>query len=481
MHFRIVLLAVLAAAASTGPVLAQDIAGDGVDLAMRLSASAPTQALTAAPDVSSQADLTGQLPGLETKVQLGMKLGQAAPAVGEPDPGWWNSTAAGVNTAWTPFAGAKFEFGAQNATRVQYSSADPIFSDGAEHYAESRQSGVNAAATFTPLPPVDVTVDARLWSNVQQDAWIGASGAQTGDLTENDTRQLSAKLAFAPLSMIKLDAGGQVQSMALTWSGGRAATYAALDPSAHLSATPWAGGSLQLSLNRATVPLSIDQFIGYGQGAVALAAVQPNREWRYSAALTQKAGPLDLKASVLEAKVETFAYLAASSPAAAGRMGFGAGDRSEVSAGMAAPLPVPGLEPFKLDAEATFRASAVQDPLTGAVGRMSGERPYDASLSLSQAIGKQMSWGMTAKAIGPQTNLGPSETASLSSTAGLGGFLQYQGRPVTVRLSLDNLLGGERAERDVYYAGARDLSEIDRSGETRVVDRGVHVSLIRPL
>ena len=38
-----------AAIATTGPVLAQDLAGDGVNLAMRLSASAPDQALASAP------------------------------------------------------------------------------------------------------------------------------------------------------------------------------------------------------------------------------------------------------------------------------------------------------------------------------------------------------------------------------------------------------------------------------------------------
>jgi len=479
MRFGIVWLALGAATAAAGPVLAQDIAGDGVNLAMRLSASAPDQALASAPDVSSQADLTSQMPGLQTKVELGMKVGQAAPGAGAPNPGWWNSTAAGVNAAWSPFSAAKFEFGAQNATRVQYSASDPVFSDGTQHYAQSRQSGLSAGATLTPLPPVDVTVNASLSSNVQQDAWVGGTGSQTSDLTQSDTRQLSARLAFTPLSMVKLEAGGQMQSMALSWPGGRAATYSALDPSARLSATPWAGGSLRLSMDRATAPLSIDQFVGFGQGAVALEAAQPNREWRYSAALTQKAGPLDLKASVLQARVETFAYLRA--PAAGARVGLGSGDRSEVSAAVAAPVPLPGFEPFKLEAEATFRASAVQDPLTGAIGRMSGERPYDASLSLSQAVGSQMRWGVTARASGPQTNLGPTETASLSPTAGLGGFLQYSAQPVTVRLSLDNLLGGERAERDVYYVGARDLSEIDHAGETRVVERGIHVSLIRPL
>jgi len=189
--------------------------------------------------------------------------------------------------------------------------------------------------------------------------------------------------------------------------------------------------------------------------------------------------------------VQSFAYLG---PAGAlgqarvgqgsvgqGSVGRGEGGRSELSGGMAAPLPVWGLEPFKLEAQATWRASSVQDPLTGALGRMSGERPYDARLSLSQAVGPRMLWGVTAEAAGPQTNLGPTQVATLSSTAGLGGFLQYKARPVTVRLSLDNVLGGERSERDVFYAGGRDLNQIDHASEARTVDRGIHLSLIRPL
>ncbi len=88
---------------------------------------------------------------------------------------------------------------------------------------------------------------------------------------------------------------------------------------------------------------------------------------------------------------------------------------------------------------------------------------------------------MTAKAVGPQVNLGPTEVANLSSTAGLGGFVQYQTRPVTLRLSLDNLVGGERSERDVIYDGLRDLNMVDHSTALRTVDRGFHISLIRPL
>jgi hypothetical protein len=479
MRFCLVLLAFAGAAS---PALAQsvELGGEGVNLAMRLSAEpAPEQG--SSPQVSSQADLTGQLSSLKTQVQLGVDAGQ-------PDLGWWNSTSAGVSAAWSPTEAASFEFGAQKSSRVEFTDSDPVFADSSQHYAESRRSGLTAAATLTPtlgaLPPVDLKLGAEARSSVQQDAWLDGAGGQTGDLTQVQTRRVSAMLGLSPLSGVKLEAGGQMQSMGLVWSAGRAVTEASLEPSAKLSAAPWSGGSLKLTLDRAVSPLSADQFIGYGHDAVQLAGVQPSREWRYGAALAQKMGPLDFKASILAARVESFAYLAPaetmlrSGPA---RIGLGSGDRSEVSAGFGAPLALPGLSPFALEARATWRASAVQDPLTGALGRLSGERPYDASLSLSQAVGSRIRWGMTAEAGGPQTNFGPSQTASLSSTTGLGGFLQYSAKPVTVRLSLDNILGGEREERDVFYAGSRDLNQIDRVGEIRTVDRGIRLSLSRPL
>jgi hypothetical protein len=456
-----------------------------VNLAMQLSA-APAEGQPSSPEVSSQAALSGELSGLQTQVQLGMKTGQPASGPLVPASGWWNSTSARVSAAWTPSAAAKFELGANNSTRLEFTAADPVFSDASQHYAETRQSGVTGAATLSsslgPLPRVDVKLGAEASSNVQQDAWLAGSGGQTGDMTETQSQRVSATLGVSPLSKVRVEAGGQVQSMGLTWWGGRAATAPSLQPTADLTAEPWNGGSLKLSLGRAISPLSAEQFLGYGQGAIQMDALQPSREWRYGLDLSQKAGPFDLKASVLAARVESFAYLAPDETLLRpGRIGLGSGDRSEWSAGVGAPLTLPGLSPFSVEAKATWRASSVQDPVTGLLGRLSGERPYDATLSLSQAVGPGMRWGVTAVASGPQTNLGPTQMASLSSTAGLGGFLQYSAKPVTLRLSLDNILGGERRERDVFYAGARDLNQVDHMGETRTVDRGVRLSLIHPL
>ena len=52
---------------------------------------------------------------------------------------------------------------------------------------------------------------------------------------------------------------------------------------------------------------------------------------------------------------------------------------------------------------------------------------------------------------------------------------------MTLQLKLDNLIGGDRAQQDVYYAGPRDLNVIDRTDALRTTDRTVRLSLSRPL
>ena len=484
MRLCVVLLGVASAALGCGPAWAQasqaiNLEGQGLALDMSLSASQPDR-----PQAGGQAKLTGQLDQLQTHVELGVQTGQPAPDQNAIDnSGWWNTTSAGVGATWTPFSAARLEFGAQNATRVDFTASDPVFGDAGQHYAQHRTTGANAAATLTPLAALDLKVGANVTTELEQTAAIAGSGAETQDQVLTEQRQMSAALAWKPLSAISLEAGGKVQATSLAWAGARADTAAGFDPNAKLSLMPWSGGSLDLTLDRTTAPLSQAQFLGYGQGSpdALPALVQPSREWRYGAAVTQKAGPLDLSASLIQARVQTFAYLAPSGVFGA-RVGMGEGDRRELQTRLAAPLPTLfGLSPFRLEAQATWRDSAVQDPLTGVLGRLSGERPYDASLSLSHDLSTAVRWGVTAKAAGPQVNLGPTEVANLSSTAGLGGFVQYQTRPVTLRLSLDNLVGGERSERDVIYDGLRDTGMIDHSTALRTVDRGFHISLIRPL
>jgi hypothetical protein len=74
-----------------------------------------------------------------------------------------------------------------------------------------------------------------------------------------------------------------------------------------------------------------------------------------------------------------------------------------------------------------------------------------------------------------------SETSTQQIGAGLGGFVEYRPGPVAFQLRLDNLVGGDLTERDVYFAGSRDANMIDRIDETRSSNRVFMLSLIRPL
>jgi hypothetical protein len=484
--FPLLCLVFAGAALAPPSAVAQTVGlhGDGLDLNMQLSAATPQA-------VSSEADLTTQLQGLQTHIQLGLETGSTpsgslagAPLTGS---GWWNSGKLDLGATWAPTALAKIELSAKDSVRLEYDPADPVWADASQRYNQSRQSEARAAATFTPLSPLNLQIGAAASGSTVQDSSISGAGLVSSDLLQTDAQQMFTTVQWKPLGLISLDGGGKLESTGVYWSGARAGSYASLDPSVGATITPWSGASWRFSMERAAAPLTTDQFIGYaavGQSVAGPAAgltLQPNREWRYQATLEQKAGAVDLTARVLHAQLQSYAYLApyGLDP---GRVDMGQGQRSEVQAGLATPMSLFGVLPLTVKASGAWRTSLAADPLTGALGRLSGESPYDASLSLTQtAASWNMRWGMTAMATGPARSYLATQVSSRSATAGLGGFFEYHPGGVTLQLQLDNILGGDRAEHDVYYAGPRDLNLIDRIDDSRAVDRAVRLSLIRPL
>jgi hypothetical protein len=453
--------------------------GEGLDLSMQVKGGDDRS-------VSSQADLTGRLSTLQTRVQVGMQSGSAASA-GAPayGTGWWNSGKVGVAATWAPTSLAKIDLSAQDSLRLQVSTADPIWTDAAQRYNTSRQSQAQASATFTPVSPLNLQVGAATSGSTVLDSARTGAGQSYSDLLQTQAQQIFTRVQWKPLNRISLEGGGRVESTGVYWAGARAGSFAMVNPSAGATLTPWTGAAWRLSVEGAAAPLSTDQFIGYGAGVATPAGaglmLQPNREWRWRAALQQKAGSIDLTASVLHARLQTYNYVAPS-PGDAGRVDMGVGQRSEVQAAVAAPIPFYGVLPITLRASGAWRASRAADPLTGVVGRLSGEAPYDASLSLTQtAKAWNMRWGMTALASGPARTYLASQVSSRSASAGLGGFFEYRPGPVTLQLHLDNLLGGDRDQREVYYAGTRDLNVVDRIDQVRASDRAIRFSLIRPL
>ncbi len=486
----------LLAAAGLAPALAwaqsAPVQGDGVDVALQVSATQPTilddgvsaSIFTPAPVVSSQAHLQTQSGPLAAHVQLGLQTGATS---GPYASGWWNSGAADVGAAFSPNSAAKLQVGATNTLRLQFDPGDPVMGAGMQRFSQSRQTGATAAATVSPTQTLSLKVGAAASGAASQS--VTGAGAASTNLLQTQDRRMFAAAAWKPLDLVGLDGGAKLESTGVYWSGARAGAIAELDPNLGAAVTPWTGASWRLSLERATAPLDVNQFVGYAPVGTAPAAgghgamtLPPNSEWRYRAAIEQRAGAVDLTASILRANLRTYAYVAPWGPDA-GHVDSGAGQRSEIDAGLAAPLPLlPGLAPLTLKASGAWRQSTAADPLTGVMGRLSGEHPYDASLSLTQALpAVGMRWGMIAQASGPTRTYLGSQVASVSASAGLGGFVEYQPGGMALQLQVDNLLGGDRDQRDTYYAGPRDLNVIDHSDVVRITDHMVRIALIRPL
>jgi hypothetical protein len=460
--------------AQSADLKAVDLKADG--MALEVKASTPGAGV-----VSGQTDLTTEAQSLRTRVQLGVETG-ANPANGpQSGLGWWNAGKLDLGATWAPTALAKIDVSAKDSVRLQFEGADPVFADASRRYSQTRRTEARAAATFTPLSPLSLQVGTAVSGSTVRNNAVSGAGVVTSDLMQTQAQQMFTTVAWKPLGAIRLEGGGKLESTGVYWSGARAGAFATLNPHVGALITPWGGGSLRLSLERAAAPLSTDQFIGYTPVSGETFQLQPNREWRYQAAVEQKAGDIDLTASVLHARLRTYDYRA-SWGLDPSRIDMGQGERSEVRAGLATPIALFGMLPLTMTASGAWRTSLASDPLTGAEGRLSGESPYDASLSLIHLATRwNLRWGMTAMAAGPARSYLASQVTSRSATAGLGGFLEYHPAGVTLQLRLDNILGGDRAEHDVYYAGSRDLSVIDRIDDSRIVDRAVRLSLTRPL
>lgn len=461
------------AALEPAPVRAdavQPLQAAGVDLSITASSPDPQT-------VVSRTDIAAQISALQARLQVGMQGGQAMAAAGAPSAGWWNSGEARLSATWTPAPLAKVDLSASNSLRLD--AAPTGLDDGGRRRVETRKRALQGSMTLAPNAPLHLTLGAESAADTVLSAPVGG----VTDVHQTQAQRLFAEAQWKPAAPAAFDLGGKMEATGVYVAGLRLLSYAVFDPSLGATLEPWAGASWRLSLTRAAAPLSPDQFIGYGAGAgpVGLANLQPSREWRYEALIEQKSGSLDFTARLTQARLQSYAYLAPYGQTA-GRVGSGAGDRSELQAAVQAPLPRFGLGPFTLKASGAWRVSQAQDPLTGAIGRLSGESPYDASLSLTQAVaGSRMSWGLTASATGPARTFFTSQVTSLSAAAGLGGFLQYSPGPVTLQLRLENLIGGDRAQQDVYYAGPRDLNVIDRIDALHVSDRAIRLSLSRPL
>ena len=494
MAFRLFLLSVWFAAVAwtaQADAVSLDLRGDSLALAVQATASQP-----GAPVIGSQAQLNASpLDNFAARVSLGTEAGDktsggagTSPWIGPSSAGRWSSGKLGLGANWAPTPFIKFDLTADDQIRRDIDRVAASW-NAADQRISTRASGARLAATFLPASSLSLQVEGgALDHRVETDAAPVGQPA-TADVLRTSAQSLSTTLQWKAAALLSLEGGGRAEAIGVAWAGGGARddSFSYLEPRLSATLTPWTGGVLRLGLERVVSPLRADQFALFAQAeeqaaASAGPAFAPDREWRYQASVQQRLGDsVDLKATYTRARLESVTDLGPVGTSQA-PIAIGPGQRDEVAASLSAPLRILGVPPLTLVASAAWRASQVDDPFTRAPRRLSGEAPYDAQLTLSpQGPGDALRWGVNAKASAAATTYQMGQTSTQSASAGLGGFVEYRPGPIAIQLSLDNVVGGGRTERDVYFTGPRELNLIGRIEESRNTSRALRLSLMKPL
>ncbi len=471
---------------ASGWAASLDLTGDAVDLAVRTTASTPQ-----APVIGGQASLKGRLgPTLQTTVQIGVEAGEKADLAGgvwtplslDMRAGRWSTRSIGLGADWAPTSLAKLELSASDQVRTDSDAASPLWLNAFERRVRTRRSSARVQATIAPLR----TVNLQLGGETSGGDLRSDYAPEAASLLQNQAQQMFMAAQWSPLSRLKLEGGGRLETMGVYWKdqGSRAAAYSYLKPRLGGEVTAWGGATLSFVAEGAVTPLNTEQFVSYAQAADEAAGVQfrPGREWRYQLALHQRLfADIDLKTTLTRARLQSVTDLgpvgAAQAPVA-----IGAGDRSQIDADLAAPLRLAGLPELSLKLKGAWRVSQVEDPFTGAARRLSGEAPYDAELTIGPTATRgAVSWGLAARARGSASIYQMSQVTTQGASAGLGGFLAFTPGAISIRLQLDNLVGGRRTERNAIFDGPRQFNSIAARTETQAFDRAVRLMLSRPL
>ena len=467
-------LAMGVALAASAPAAAFDLGGRPVDLAVSPIASAPDSTTTV---VGSQADLTTSLDNLETRLHFGLETG---PKTSEWERGRWDGNKLAFGAVWTPSDRAKLELNANSQNRRDVDLITPADVTDARREVFTQDSQARAAATLALYTPLSLTVGGDASTRgVRTDL----SDDPAVDRLWTRSREVFSTLTWHVSPMLQLQSGARLHTLGVDWVGAGDGTgdYTFVEPEISGALTPWNGAAWRLGLARVVSPLNTDQFIDYAKTVQpgSHVAFAPDQAWRYQASFSQKLKAASVSATITQSRLQAVTDYG---PTLGGEapMDIGGGSRREFEGVFSTPVKLFGITGTTLRARTSFRDSEVRDPFTGQTRRASGEAPYDAQVSLSQQAAG-MRWGVTAQATGAAHIYQMSQVVTRSANTGLGAFVEYDPGPVRVRLNLDNVVGGERLEQTVYYAGSRAYGQPSSFDQTRTAERAIGLTLTRPL
>jgi hypothetical protein len=206
--------------------------------------------------------------------------------------------------------------------------------------------------------------------------------------------------------------------------------------------------------------------------------VEPNREWRNQASLTQNFdNGASLSAIVTQARIESATELALTPDGATTPASLSGGTRRQLDANLSMPLSGIGLPDTTLSSHATMRQSQIRDPLTGQSRRVSGEVPREASVKLTHKDDRHhLEWGVTGNLATQQSFYQPAQITTLRTDSRVGAFITYKPGKYVVSLNADGLLGGTRSQTDAFYDGTR-MGNIESTSRTSDASPLVSVSV----
>jgi hypothetical protein len=482
------LLVLLAAALpSVAPAAQLSLDGDALGLDVQTSATGGQS-----PAVGSQANLVARYDGLDATLDMALKAGPQnlgslaawqSSALFGASTNSWNSRSVGLNVTWSALPRLKLDLSASDEARSSVFAAP---GSGVGEAARSRESQARVDASLDLANDLELELGGEVSGSATESLALDPpAGAAAATTLWNSGQNASATIQWHMSPRLSLTGGGAVDHVAVAWRGGlfEAASNNEVRPQLSGAFTPWAGGKWTVGVERVASPLDTGAFVSFAEaiGRASDVAFRPNQEWRYRAGLEQQLpGDVSLSTSLAYSRLLSVTELG---PVGQGQapVDIGGGERRQIDLTLTAPLRIPGLHEAKLTGSASWRASRVTDPFTGDPRPASGETPYQAELRLDQALpGGQLRWGVKGRLDGGQRLYQMSQVATLSPTAGLGGFVEYRPGDFALRLQADNLIGGGRTDTEVYYAGSRAMNLVDRTIQQRIDSRQVQVSLNKP-
>jgi hypothetical protein len=408
-----------------------------------------------APDLQAQVGLTlaaGDQPGSVIWPGASVATNRA-----------WRDVGVNVQADWTADPRASLKL--QLAGGVKSQPIAPAALGEAGGVENDRtESRAGLVATLKPLDAVSLNVTASV--NSADDQLDGAVPGESASRMLIRTRDgaVDSGLHWAVTPKLALDAGARLATTSVAWreNASAAEQYVAVQPRVAATVTPLPGVQWRVGLEHAVSPLDAAKFVTLARADDTLAGpdrLTPDQEWRLQGEWTQAlpdAGKL--RVALTQARVESATELVRLPGDVEGPGSVRGGDRRQLDLALSLPLKPLGLRSLARETSGVWRTSQVQDPLTGAMRRASGEAPYETRVAIAQTLPlKGLKWGLDTRSVGAQSYYGLQQVSEADADQTFGAFVEYRPSDLVLRLQLDNLAGGERRWQDVTYTGDRDL------------------------